>query len=112
MAERQAPWLQIAKILVAIAVAWFASLLLLGQQLPIFAAIAALLVVAPSVNQSLGKGIERSFGVLGGVVLAWLASLVLPPGPLVVLGVTLLAVVIARLIRLAPMAANQLPIRA
>ena len=32
MAERQAPWLQIAKILVAIAVAWFASLLLLGQQ--------------------------------------------------------------------------------
>ena len=112
MAERQAPWLQIAKILVAIAVAWFASLLLLGQQLPIFAAIAALLVVAPSVNQSLGKGIERSFGVLGGVVLAWLASLVLPPGPLVVLGVTLLAVVIARLIRLAPMAANQLPISA
>ena len=32
MAERQAPWLQIAKILVAIAVAWFASLQLLAQQ--------------------------------------------------------------------------------
>lgn len=112
MAEQQASWLQVLKVVVAITVSWFASLLLLSAELPIFAAIAALLVVAPSVNQSLGKGIERSFGVLGGVVLAWLASLVLPPGPLMVLAVTVLAVVLARLVRLAPMAANQLPISA
>jgi uncharacterized membrane protein YccC len=111
-AEQQATWLQVLKVLVAIAVSWFASLLLLGAELPIFAAIAALLVVAPSVNQSLGKGIERSVGTLGGVVLAWLASLVLPPGPLMVLAVTMLAVVVARGLRLAPMAANQLPISA
>ncbi|GEK80656.1 FUSC family protein [Agrococcus baldri] len=110
--EQQATWLQVVKIVVAIAVSWFVSQLLLGAELPIFAAIAALLVVAPSVNQSLGKGIERSIGTLGGVVLAWLASLVLPPGPLMVLAVTVLAVIVARLLRLAPMASNQLPISA
>ncbi|WP_413320241.1 FUSC family protein [Agrococcus sp. 1P02AA] len=112
MAEQQDSWLQVLKVVVATALAWFASQLLLGVELPIFAAIAAILVVAPSVSQSVGKGIERSIGTLGGVVLAWLASLVLPPGPLFVLAVTVLAVVVARLLRLAPMAASQLPISA
>lgn len=112
MSGQQASWLQVLKTAVAIAVSWFASQLLLGLELPIFAAIAALLVVAPSVNQSLGKGLERSAGVLGGVVLAWIAYLLLPPGPLMVLTVTIVAVVVARLLRLAPMAANQLPISA
>ncbi len=110
--EQQAPWLQVGKTLVAIVVAWVASRLLLGIEVPIFAAIAALLVVAPSVHQSIGKGLERSAGVLGGVLLAWLASLALPSGPLVVLAVSLVAVLAARLLRLAPMAANQLPISA
>lgn len=112
MTEQQNSWLQVLKVVIAIAVSWLASQLLLGIEIPVFAAIAALLVVAPSVNQSLGKGIERSFGVLGGVVLAWLASLVLPWGPLMVLSVTVVAVALARLLRLAPMAANQLPISA
>lgn len=112
LTEQQNSWLQVLKVVIAIAVSWLASQLLLGVEVPVFAAIAALLVVAPSVNQSLGKGIERSFGVLGGVVLAWLASLVLPWGPMMVLTVTVVAVVIARLLRLAPMAANQLPISA
>lgn len=109
---QQATWLQVLKVVVAIVVSWYVSLLLLGTELPIFAAIAALLVVAPSVNQSLGKGIGRSIGTLGGVVLAWLASLVLPPGPLMVLSVTVIAVIVARVLRLAPMAANQFPISA
>lgn len=112
LSVEQASWLQVLKTVVAIALSWFASRLLLGVELPIFAAIAALLVVAPSVNQSIGKGVERSGGVLGGVVLAWVAHLLLPPGPLMVLAVTMVAVVLARLLRLAPMAANQLPISA
>ncbi|WP_347753729.1 FUSC family protein [Agrococcus sp. ProA11] len=112
MTEQQSSWLQVLKVVIAIALSWLASQLLLGVEVPVFAAIAALLVVAPSVNQSLGKGIERSFGVLGGVVLAWLATLVLPTGPLLVLAVTVVAVILARLLRLAPMAANQLPISA
>lgn len=117
LTEQQASWLQVLKTSVAIVVAWFASQLLLGVPMPIFAAIAALLVVAPSVNQSVGKGLERSAGVLGGVVLAWLAGLVEAPlglqgGELVVLVVVVAAVVLARLLRLAPMAANQVPISA
>lgn len=109
--QQQSSWLQVLKVALAVALSWGVCLLL-GFALPIFAAIAALLVVAPSVNQSLGKGIERTVGVLGGVVLAWLASLVLPQGALTVLAVTLVAVLVARLLRLAPMAANQLPISA
>lgn len=108
----QDSWLQVLKVAVAIVISWAASRLLLGMELPIFAAIAALLVVAPSVNQSLGKGIGRSVGVTGGVLLAWFATLVLPTTGLVVLSVTLVGVVLARLLRLAPMAANQLPISA
>lgn len=117
LTEQQVSWLQVLKTSVAIVVAWFASQLLLGVPMPIFAAIAALLVVAPSVNQSLGKGLERSAGVLGGVVLAWIAGLVEAPlglqgGEVVVLVVVVAAVVLARLLRLAPMAANQVPISA
>ncbi|HAM27837.1 MAG TPA: hypothetical protein DCP11_14385, partial [Microbacteriaceae bacterium] len=59
-ASSRSPILQVLKTSVAAILAWLLSNLLLGQPLPIFAAIAALLVVQPSVNQSLAKGIERS----------------------------------------------------
>lgn len=111
-AEQQTTWLQVVKTLLAIAAAWLLSLPLPSAELPIFAAIAALLVVAPSVNQSFGKGIERSVGVLSGVLLAWAAALLLGESAWVVLGVVLVSVVLARLARLAPMAANQVPISA
>ena len=64
----RSPLLQVAKTSVAVIAAWLLSTLLLSQPLPIFAAIAALLVVQPSVNQSLAKGVERSVGVILGVV--------------------------------------------
>ena len=55
MVEQQAPWLQVVKMLVAIAVSWVASSLLLGTELPIFAAIAALLVAAAGTARRAAK---------------------------------------------------------
>ena len=67
----RSPILQVLKTSVAVIAAWLLCSALFTQQAPIFAAIAALLVVQPSVNQSIAKGLERSVGVILGVVLAY-----------------------------------------
>ena len=104
--------LQVLKTSVAVIVAWLLSNLLLGQQLPIFAAIAALLVVQPSVNQSLGKGIERSVGVILGVLLAYGAGIVFGSSTWIVLAIVVVSLLLAWALRLTPGSANQIPISA
>src|SRR5918993_1210181 len=69
-ASKRVPILQVAKASVATIAAWLVAGWLIPGPLPVFAAIAALLVVQPSVNQSFGKAIERSIGVILGVVIA------------------------------------------
>ncbi|MDO5052538.1 MAG: FUSC family protein, partial [Pseudoclavibacter sp.] len=69
-ASKRTPLLQVAKSALAIALSWLVASAALSVPTPIFAAIAALLVVAPSVNQSFVKGIERTIGVVIGVVIA------------------------------------------
>ncbi|WP_316300575.1 aromatic acid exporter family protein, partial [Clavibacter michiganensis] len=64
------PFVQVVKTSVAAIIAWFVCIALLPAQLPIFATIAALLVVQPSINQTFGKAVERSLGVITGVLLA------------------------------------------
>ncbi len=61
------PFVQVVKTSVAAIIAWFVCIALLPAQLPIFATIAALLVVQPSINQTFGKAVERSLGVITGV---------------------------------------------
>lgn len=78
LASTRIPAIQMVKSILAISLAWGLSVLLLGEYMPIFAAIAALLIVAPSVNESFEKGIERSLGVITGVLFASLISLALP----------------------------------
>lgn len=78
-ASRRTPALQAAKAFLATIAAWLlASWLIQDGPPPVFAAIAALLVVQPSLNQSYLKGIERSAGVIAGVVVASLVGLALP----------------------------------
>ncbi len=80
-APQRAPLLHVAKSAVATAAAWIvADLITPGP--PVFAAIAALLVVQPSVNQSFAKAIERSIGVIAGVVVASgsASGSAMPPG--------------------------------
>lgn len=92
--------------------AWIACVALLGQPLPIFAAIAALLVVQPSVNQSVAKGIERSIGVIAGVIVAYLAGLAFGPQSWLVLAVVVVSLLIAWALKLGPGSSNQIPISA
>lgn len=104
--------LQVLKTSAAAVVAWVVSSLLLGQPYPIFAAIAALLVVQPSVNQSLAKGIERSVGVVFGVLLATAAGAVFGSASWVVLLAIVASLLIAWALKLGPGSSNQIPISA
>ncbi|MET1016601.1 MAG: FUSC family protein [Leifsonia flava] len=100
------------KTSVAAVLAWFVAVLLLPTELPVFAAIAALLVVQPSVNQSFGKALERSIGVIGGVMIASLIGLVFSNQTWVILLTVVVAIFVAWAFQLTPAAANQVPISA
>ena len=97
---------------VAVALAWLASQLLLPSDLPIFAAIAALLVVQPSVHQTLGRAIERTAGVIGGVLIASTIGFFLGQSSWVVLGTIVVSILVAWALRLSPVSASQIPISA
>jgi uncharacterized membrane protein YccC len=111
-AKTRSPLLQVVKASVAATIAWLGCSLALGQPIPIFATIAALLVVQPSVNQSLAKGLERGIGVVLGVVLAFAAGELFGTSAWVALTVILLSLLLAWALRLTPGSANQIPISA
>jgi uncharacterized membrane protein YgaE (UPF0421/DUF939 family) len=106
------PLLQAAKTSVATVLAWLTAQLLLPAELPIFASIAALLVVQPSINQSLGKAVERSLGVVGGVLVAFGVGLLFGHSSWIVLLAIVLCILLAWALRLSPGSANQIPISA
>ncbi|WP_127794524.1 aromatic acid exporter family protein [Agromyces sp. LHK192] len=111
-AAKRQPLLQVAKAAVATIAAWLIAGWLIPGPLPVFAAIAALLVVQPSVNQSLGKAIERSVGVILGVLVATGLSFVLGDASWVVLVAIMVALVIAWALRMTAGTANQVAISA
>jgi len=108
----RSPILQVLKTSVAVVASWLLCALLFEQQAPIFAAIAALLVVQPSVNQSIAKGLERSVGVIVGVVLAYGIGFAFGTSAWVVLAAIVLALLLSWAFKLGPGSANQIPISA
>ncbi|PZE73622.1 FUSC family protein [Curtobacterium sp. MCBD17_034] len=106
------PFLQVVKTAVATIAAWVLCTALLDSEYPIFAAIAALLVVQPSVNQSFVRGLERSAGVVLGVLLATALHLLLGDNTWIVLLVIVLAILLAWTLRLTPGSSTQIPISA
>jgi uncharacterized membrane protein YgaE (UPF0421/DUF939 family) len=106
------PLLQVVKTSVATVAAWFVAVLVLPSELPIFAAIAALLVVQPSVNQSFGKAVERSVGVITGVIIASLIGLLFSGQTWVILLAIVVSIFFGWVFRLTPGSANQIPISA
>jgi len=110
--SRRAPWLQVLKSAVATIAAWLLAGALFPETLPVFAAIAALLVVQPSLNQSLSKAVERTVGVVAGVIIASLLALAFGQATWVVLAAILAALILAWLLRMTTGTSNQVAISA
>lgn len=104
--------LQVVKSAVATVLAWFLAGWLIPAQPPVFAAIAALLVVQPSLNQSFGKAIERSVGVIVGVVVASALGILLGSSTWVVAVAVVVALVLSWALRMTPGTGNQVAISA
>lgn len=111
-ATRRVPILQVLKSAVATIAAWLIAGWLVEGQLPVFAAIAALLVVQPSVNQSLGKAVERSIGVIMGVLIATGISLALGQNTWIILLAVVVAMLVAWALKMTPGTSNQVAISA
>lgn len=111
-APQRAPLLQVAKSAIATVAAWLVAGWLIQGPPPVFAAIAALLVVQPSLNQSFAKAIERSVGVIVGVGIASLLGVVFGESTWVVLVAIIVALVVAWAARVTPGTANQVAISA
>ncbi|QEW02871.1 FUSC family protein [Microbacterium lushaniae] len=109
---RRGPLLQVLKSAVAVVAAWILAAWLVQGPLPVFAAIAALLVVQPSLNQSFTKAIERSIGVVAGVVIASVLGILLGTHPWVTLLATAVALLAAWALKLTPGTSNQVGISA
>lgn len=109
---RRAPFLQVAKSAIATISAWLVAGWLVDGPPPVFAAIAALLVVQPSLNQSFTRAIERSVGVIAGVVVASALGLTIGDDTPVVLLATAVALLVAWALKLTPGTANQVAISA
>ncbi|WP_235497091.1 MULTISPECIES: aromatic acid exporter family protein [unclassified Agreia] len=110
--DDRAPLLQIVKTGVAASLAWIVCLAILPAQLPVFGAIAAIIVVQPSVNQSFAKALERTVGVIVGVVIAYLVGLVFGQSTWIVLLSIVLALLTGWALRLSQSTTVQLPISA
>lgn len=104
--------LQMVKTGIAAVLAWLLASLLSEPHPPIFAVIAAIIVVQPSINQSYAKAMERSFGVILGVVIAMLLGLAFPDDNWVILLAVVIALVIGWAMRLSSVTSNQVPISA
>lgn len=112
-ASKRDPLLQTVKTALATMLAWVVSDLLIPDgPPPVFAAIAAMLVVQPSLNQSLTKGVERSAGVVVGVMLATGLGLAFGDASWVVLVAVSAALMLSWGLRLTTGSANQIAISA
>ena len=111
-ATRRAPLLQVAKSAIATGAAWLIAGFLFPGPPPVFAAIAALLVVQPSLNQSLTRALERTVGVIAGVVIASALGILLGDSTGVILLTTAVALLVAWVLRMTPGTANQVAISA
>lgn len=111
-APRRAPLLQVAKSAIATVAAWLVAGWLIQGPPPVFAAIAALLVVQPSLNQSFAKAIERSVGVIVGVAIASGLGMLFGDATWVVLVAIIVALIVAWAARVTAGTANQVAISA
>lgn len=106
------PALQLAKAGGAAILSWFVCLLIFPGTLPMFGAIAALIVVQESVDQSLTKGVERVVGVLFGVSVALGAGALFGPSSWLFIAAILVSMGVGWLFRMSATSTNQIAITA
>jgi len=111
-APKRSPFLQVVKSAAATVAAWLVAGWLFQGPPPVFAAIAALLVVQPSVNQSLTKALERSVGVVAGVAIASGLGILLGGSTWIILVAMVVALLMAWALKMTPGTANQVAISA
>lgn len=104
--------LQLFKAAGAAILTWFVCLLIFPGELPIFGAIAALIVVQENVDQSLTKGLERVVGVLLGVSVALGAGALFGPRSWLFIAAILVAMGVGWLLRMSATSTNQIAITA
>ncbi len=112
-AQRRLPLLQVVKSVVAMIGAWLiCEWVIVDGPPPVFAAIAALLVVQPSLNQSYLKAIERSAGVVVGVLVASGITLLVPDRLAALVLSVIAATLVAWAVRMTAGTTNQVAISA
>ena len=111
-ASERAPVVQVLKATAAAVITWAVCLIIFPGQLPIFGAIAALLCVQESVDQSLTRGLERVVGVLLGVSVALGAGALFGPQSWLFVAAILVSMTVGWLLRMTSTAANQIAITA
>src|ERR671911_1675495 len=84
-------WLQILQTAVAACLAWFLAVLILGQERPTFAPIAAVIALGLAVGERARRAVELTLGVAFGVALADLLVSVVGVGAVQAGAVVLLA---------------------
>lgn len=104
--------LQLAKAGGAAVLSWFVCLIFFPDSLPMFGAIAALIVVQESVDQSLTKGIERVVGVLFGVSVALGAGALFGTNSWLFIAAIIVSMGVGWLLRMSATSTNQIAISA
>ncbi|WP_449277481.1 FUSC family protein [Leucobacter sp. GX24907] len=110
--SQRIPLIQVFKTSAASIITWFVCLLVFPEQPPIFGAIAALLCVQESVDQSLTRGVERFVGVLLGVSVAVGAGALFGPRSWLFIAAIFVALTIGWLLRMTGSSSNQIAITA
>ena len=112
IAKKRGSIVQVAKTFVSMILTWFVCLAIFPDQLPIFGAIAALLVVQDNLDQSLNRGLERVIGVLLGVTVALIIGEVVGQHSWLFVLALIVALALGWLLRMTPSASNQIAISA
>ena len=105
-------WFQLAKAAAAAIITWFVCLMIFPGQLPIFGAIAALLVMQDNVDQSVTRGLERIVGVFVGISVALGAGALFGPRSWLFIAAIVVAMAAGWLLRMTPSSTNQIAITA
>ncbi|MBL3698121.1 FUSC family protein [Leucobacter luti] len=105
-------WFQLAKGAAAAIITWFVCLLIFPEQLPIFGAIAALIVMQDNVDQSVTRGLERVVGVLVGISVALGAGALFGQQSWLFIAAIVVAMAVGWLLRMTPSSTNQIAITA